>query len=83
MTAVDSGPLRRTSKTRRTGQGFALPALPGFLTVVVTVICLVPFLLVVEISFGQKIEGAAWDWAVTAENYRRFFVGAEWPEVTT
>ncbi|MEO1313052.1 MAG: hypothetical protein AAFV27_04150, partial [Pseudomonadota bacterium] len=45
--------------------------------------CVVPFLLVLAISFGQKIEGAAWEWAFTGENYIRFFVGADWPETTT
>ncbi|MEM9779096.1 MAG: ABC transporter permease subunit [Pseudomonadota bacterium] len=45
--------------------------------------CVVPFLLVLAISFGQKIEGAAWEWAFTGENYIRFFVGADWPESTT
>jgi len=44
---------------------------------------LVPLLLVLVISFGQKIEGASWEWAFTFENYRRFFVGANWPEETT
>lgn len=41
------------------------------------------FGLVIAISFGQKIEGAAWEWAFTFENYQRFFVGAEWPDTVT
>lgn len=45
--------------------------------------CIVPFFLVLAISFGQKIDGAAWVWAFTFENYQRFFVGARWPETTT
>ncbi len=45
--------------------------------------CVVPFGLVLAISFGQKIEGAAWEWSFTAANYQRFFVGADWPETTT
>lgn len=43
-------------------------------------ICLAPFLLVIVVSFGQKIEGAGWVWAFDLSNYRRFFVGLEWPE---
>ncbi len=46
-------------------------------------LCLTPFLLVIAISFGQKIEGAAWEWAFTFANYERVFVGANWPEEFT
>jgi len=46
---------------------------------IVIFLCLVPFLFVIVISFGEKIEGAAWRWAFDATNYRRFFVGADWP----
>lgn len=46
-------------------------------------LCLTPFLLVIAISFGQKIEGAAWEWAFTFANYERVFVGANWPEQFT
>ena len=49
----------------------------------VVFLCLAPFLFVIAISFGEKIEGAAWRWAFDASNYRRFFVGADWPETTT
>jgi putative spermidine/putrescine transport system permease protein len=49
----------------------------------VLVLCLVPLGLVVVISFGQKIEGAGWHWALSLDNYRRFFVGANWPAETT
>ncbi|WP_299500075.1 ABC transporter permease subunit [uncultured Roseobacter sp.] len=49
----------------------------------ICIFCVVPFLLVLAISFGQKIEGAAWEWAFTGENYIRFFVGADWPQSTT
>jgi len=38
---------------------------------------------VIAISFGQKIEGASWEWSFTFANYQRFFVGAFWPETTT
>ncbi len=49
----------------------------------ICIFCVVPFLLVLAISFGQKIEGAAWEWAFTGDNYIRFFVGADWPQSTT
>jgi putative spermidine/putrescine transport system permease protein len=38
---------------------------------------------VLVISFGHKIEGAGWEWALTLENYQRFFVGANWPAEST
>jgi putative spermidine/putrescine transport system permease protein len=50
---------------------------------VVLVLCLVPFALVLVISFGHKVEGAGWEWAFTTDNYLRFFVGARWPTETT
>jgi putative spermidine/putrescine transport system permease protein len=53
------------------------------LWIVVLVLSLVPLALVLVISFGHKIEGAGWEWAFTAENYIRFFVGASWPAETT
>lgn len=53
------------------------------LWLIVLVLCVVPLGLVAAISFGQKIEGAGWEWSFTLENYRRFFVGASWPEETT
>ncbi|WP_295076968.1 ABC transporter permease [Tabrizicola sp.] len=49
----------------------------------VLVFCLVPLFLVLVISFGHKIEGAGWEWALTLENYQRFFVGANWPAEST
>lgn len=55
----------------------------ALLWVIVLVLCLVPLALVVVISFGQKVEGAGWEWAFTFENYLRFFVGANWPAETT
>ena len=57
--------------------------LPWLLTSVTLILCLVPFLLVIAISFGRKIEGAAWVWDFTFENYQRFFVGALWPDEVT
>ncbi len=59
------------------------PVWPWLLTALIAFLCVVPFLLVLAISFGQKIEGAGWVWAFTFENYQRFFVGALWPEETT
>ncbi|MEM7525029.1 MAG: ABC transporter permease subunit [Pseudomonadota bacterium] len=50
---------------------------------VVLVLCVAPFGLVLAISFGQKIEGASWEWSLTAANYQRVFVGARWPEEVT
>lgn len=50
------------------------------LTLTLTLLCLVPFFLVLTISFGEKIEGAGWQWAFDLGNYQRFFVGIGWPE---
>lgn len=50
---------------------------------IVLVLCLVPLALVVVISFGHKVEGAGWEWGFSLDNYRRFFVGANWPAETT
>lgn len=49
----------------------------------VVFVCLVPFLLVLVIAFGEKIEGADWRWAFDTSNYTRFFVGALWPETVS
>lgn len=57
--------------------------LPWALTGIVAIFCVVPFLLVIAISFGRKVEGAAWVWDFTFENYKRFFVGALWPDEVT
>lgn len=50
---------------------------------VVGFLCLAPFMLVIAISFGRKIDGAAWVWDFTFENYQRFFVGVSWPDEVT
>ncbi|MEM7519394.1 MAG: hypothetical protein AAF307_00015 [Pseudomonadota bacterium] len=55
----------------------------GGLTAVITIFCVAPFLLVLAISFGRKIDGAAWVWDFTLENYQRFFVGTLWPDEVT
>ena len=53
------------------------------LSAVVIIFCVLPFLLVLVISFGRKVDGAAWVWDFTFENYQRFFVGVLWPEEVT
>ena len=53
------------------------------LTGVIVILCVLPFLLVFAISFGRKIDGAAWVWDFTFENYQRFFVGVLWPDEVT
>lgn len=58
-------------------------ALYGALIAVIAVFCVLPFLLVLAISFGRKIEGAAWVWDFTLDNYQRFFVGVLWPDEVT
>ncbi len=55
----------------------------GGLSAVVVIFCVFPFLLVLAISFGRKVDGAAWVWDFTLENYQRFFVGVLWPEEVT
>ncbi|MFT6912817.1 MAG: putative spermidine/putrescine transport system permease protein [Paracoccaceae bacterium] len=49
----------------------------------VVFLCSVPFVLVGIISLGEKIEGAAWRWAIDFSNYQRFAVGALWPETVS
>jgi putative spermidine/putrescine transport system permease protein len=46
-------------------------------------LCVCPFLVVIVISFGEKIEGAGWRWALDLSNYQRFFVGADWPNTSS
>lgn len=46
---------------------------------VVLILAVVPFLLVFAISFGHKVEGAAWVWGFELTNYRRVFVGSDYP----
>lgn len=49
------------------------------LTAVVATLCAAPFLLVLVISFGEKIDGGSWAWGLTLANYQRFFLGFDWP----
>lgn len=53
------------------------------ITALLVIFCVLPFILVITISFGRKIDGAAWVWDFTFENYQRFFVGALWPDEVT
>ena len=61
------------------------PPRPGFgavqalLGLTLAVLCVAPFAIVLVVSFGQVVEGAAWRWALSLENYARFFVGLEGP----
>lgn len=66
-----------------TGTGRGWLGLQLLLWLIVLGFCLVPLGLVLAISFGHKVEGAGWVWALTAENYLRFFVGANAPEQGT
>ncbi len=43
-------------------------------------LCIAPLVLILAISLGEKVEGAGWQWALDPTNYKRFFVGIEWPE---
>ncbi len=75
-----------TAPVANTGKLSAIPAgrlLVWGLGAVVTIFCVLPFLLVFAISFGRKIDGAAWVWDFTLENYQRFFVGVLWPDEVT
>ncbi|MEO0388309.1 MAG: ABC transporter permease subunit [Pseudomonadota bacterium] len=47
---------------------------------VVLFLCVLPFLMVFIISFGEKIEGASWVFGLDTAHYQRFFVGALWPD---
>ncbi|MEM1313361.1 MAG: ABC transporter permease subunit [Pseudomonadota bacterium] len=46
-------------------------------------LCVAPFAVVLAVSLGQPIDGAAWVWALTPGNYIRVFVGLDWPESTS
>ncbi|WP_095590611.1 ABC transporter permease [Actibacterium ureilyticum] len=53
------------------------------LSAIIFIFCVLPFGLVLAISFGRKIDGAGWVWDFTLENYQRFFVGVLWPDEVT
>jgi putative spermidine/putrescine transport system permease protein len=83
MTATGHiGPVAKTAPSLRPPIRVGL-VVTLLLWAIVLALCLVPFVLVLAISFGQKVEGAGWDWAFTTQNYIRFFVGANWPSETT
>ncbi len=46
----------------------------------ILLLCIGPFVLVGVISFGDKIDGASWQWGLSLASYQRFFLGFEWPE---
>jgi putative spermidine/putrescine transport system permease protein len=78
-----TGPTRATELPTGVSAGRVGRAVQGVLWAVVLAFCLVPLILVVVISFGHKVEGAGWEWALTLENYQRFIVGANWPAEST
>ena len=55
----------------------------ALLTGIIVLFCVGPFVLVLAISMGRKVDGAAWVWDFTFENYQRFFVGTLWPDEVT
>lgn len=73
----------RVQSANKTSTFPAKSVLLGFLTSAIVVFCVFPFLLVLAISFGRKVDGAAWVWDFTLENYQRFFVGVLWPQEVT
>lgn len=84
MTIADDISASRADRPER--RVSTLPAktiLLGLLTSVIVVFCVLPFLLVLAISFGRKVDGAAWVWDFTLDNYQRFFVGVLWPDEVT
>ncbi|MEL6523251.1 MAG: ABC transporter permease subunit [Pseudomonadota bacterium] len=85
MSTVDPELLDQTTAPKRARPFAQLPLPPANLTlwIIILSLCVLPFILVFAISFGQKIEGAGWEWSFTFANYQRFFVGALWPETVT
>ncbi|WP_417674884.1 ABC transporter permease [Roseibium sp.] len=55
----------------------------GMITAVILFVFVAPFLLVIVVSFGEKIEGASWVWGLDFSNYIRVFVGVDWPNSVT
>ncbi len=80
MSAPDAD-LARTFEGRPGRVGLSLQGvLRGLMMALVCLICVVPFGLILAVSLGHKVEGAAWVWGFEFSNYTRFFVGALWPE---
>jgi len=83
MTVADDLGVVADSPTESAAPLTRKGALYGVLSAVMFIFCVVPFILVIVISFGRKVEGAAWVWDFTFENYQRFFVGTLWPDEVT
>lgn len=75
MTAEAEAPVLAPATPRLAAPGLVRAAMAAALLA----LCLAPFALVVAISFGEKIDGAAWRWAFSLSGYQRFFLGFEWP----
>ncbi|MGF1660319.1 MAG: ABC transporter permease [Rubrimonas sp.] len=65
------------------GGGFGALAARAIIGAFVAVLCLGPFLLVLAISFGEKIDGEDWRWSLSLASYQRFLFGFEWPEAVS
>lgn len=80
--AVDLGIPARSGAAQTKGLT-RKAVLYGALSAILIVFCVIPFILVIVISFGHKVEGAGWVWSMTLDNYKRFFVGVLWPDEVT
>lgn len=83
MTVADDTGLATNSREAAAKGVTRKGLLYGVLSALMVVFCVVPFVLVIVISFGRKVEGAAWVWDFTFANYQRFFVGLLWPDEVT
>lgn len=83
MTALEHPETRDIADDAAPAGVAARRVMPWVLAAVIASLSVVPFLLVFVISFGRKVDGAAWVWDVSFENYQRFFVGAQWPDEVT
>ncbi|MEP1649458.1 MAG: ABC transporter permease subunit [Paracoccaceae bacterium] len=83
MTVADDLGLAAQSDGAAPKRATSKGLLYGVLSVIMVVFCVVPFILVIVISFGRKVDGAAWVWDFTFDNYQRFFVGVLWPDEVT
>ena len=83
LSYVPSNAAVPSAAPKAVGAGRVGLLVQGVLWAAVLAFCLVPLFLVLILSFGHKVEGAGWEWALTLENYQRFFVGANWPAEST
>ncbi|MFK7752965.1 MAG: ABC transporter permease [Sedimentitalea sp.] len=83
MTIADDIGNRAQSRDAASKNVTPKGVLYGVLSALMIIFCVVPFILVIVISFGRKIDGAAWVWDFTFDNYQRFFVGILWPDEIT